>query len=306
MPVCLAADAQRRPAHVGILLPGIPNPVFTAFQRGMQDLGYVEGKNLVIEQRWAMGRFDDLPRLAQELVDLKVDVIVTATAGAALVAHRATQTIPIVIAVSDDPVGHGLAASLAHPGGNVTGLTMMLEELSTKRLELLKEAVPRTRRVAVVHDRSLALVAKKRMEEVAPALKMQLYFVQLRPSSELEGSLDSIAAGHYDALFVFEDPIAWGNPEKIAKFAIEHRLPGIYGGAKFVRAGGLISYAPSLEEMFKSAAGYVDRVLKGAKPADLPIEQPTKFELVVNLKTAKALGITIPESILLRADEVIR
>jgi putative tryptophan/tyrosine transport system substrate-binding protein len=303
--VCVAADTATQPARVGILLPGTPHQGVEYFRQGMREFGYVEGKNLLIEERWAKGRWDEVPGDAKQLVDLKVDIIVTATTRAALIARQATQTIPIVLAASDDPVRAGLAASLARPGGNVTGLTIMLEELCTKRLELLRELLPKAKRVAFLHDTSLDFL-RERLQAAARGLRMQIDFIAYIQPDEFERALNRIAAGRYDAVLVFEEPIAFSNRARIARFADAHRLPGMYGGALFVRAGGLISYAPDFDAMFKSAAGYVDRILKGANPADLPIEQPSQFKLAVNLKTAKALGISIPESILIRADEVIR
>jgi len=307
----LASDTTKRTAHIGFLRAEAPDTSLESFRRGMRELGYIEGRNLVIEQRWANGKYDDLPRLAQELVDLKVDVILTASTPAALAAQGATRTIPIVIARGADPVASGLVTSLARPGGNVTGLTSMVDELSTKRLELLKEVVPGIVHVAVLwsagnptHATNAPL--RRRMDAIAPNLKLKLAAVEVINPSELDHALGKIAGRKPDALYVFEDPVFSSNSAKIIGFAAKHRLPAIYGGVEFVRDGGLISYAPSFDAMFKRAAGYVDRILSGANPADLPIERPTKFELVVNLKTAKALGITIPQSILLRADEVIR
>ncbi len=306
--VCLASDTAKPTAHIGFLRAEAPDTSLESFRSGMRDLGYVEGRNLVIEQRWAKGKYDDLPRLAQELVDLKVEVILTASTPAALAAQRATRTIPIVIARGADPVASGLVASLARPGGNVTGLTSMVDELSTKRLELLKEVVPGIVHVAVlwVAGNPTHAPLRRRMDAIAPNLKLKLAAVIVINPSDLDQALGKIAAGNPDALYVFEEPVFSSNSAKIIGFAAKYRLPAIYGGVEFVRDGGLISYAPSFDAMFKRAAGYVDKILKGANPADLPIERPTKFELVVNLKTAKALGITIPESILLRADEVIR
>ena len=304
----LASDTAKGTAHIGFLRAEAPDTSLESFRRGMRELGYIEGRNLVIEQRWANGKYDDLPRLAQELVDLKVDVILTASTPAALAAQRATRTIPIVIARGADPVASGLVASLARPGGNVTGLTSMVDELSTKRLELLKEVVPGIVHVAVLWSVGNPTHGplRKRMDAIAPNLKLKLAPVNVINPSELDHALGKIAARNPDALYVFEDPVFSSNSAKIIGFAAKHRLPAIYGGVEFVRDGGLISYAPSFDAMFKRAAGYVDKILKGATPGDLPIERPTKIELVVNLKTAKVLGITIPESILLRADEVIR
>jgi putative ABC transport system substrate-binding protein len=225
-----------------------------------------------------------------------------------MAAKRATNTIPIVIAASADPVASGFVASLAHPGGNITGLTLMNDELAIKRLEILKDTVPRISRVAVLWSTSNPTYARmiEKIKAAAPLIKLQVEVVKVASPEGLEQALSEVKKSHADAMFVFEDPVFRASSAQIVEFAAKNRLPAVYGGSEFVHAGGLMSYGPSHAEMFRRAAGYVDRILKGAKPADLPIEQPTKFELVVNLKTAKGLGITIPQSILLRADEVIR
>jgi|SRR6267142_2053410 len=294
--------------RIGFLRAEAPDMRLDYFRNGMRALGYVEGRNLIIEQRWASGNFDELPRLARDLVNLKVDVIVTASTPAAAAASRATKTIPIVIAASADPVASGLVASLGHPGGNITGLTLMVDELSTKRLELLRELVPNVKRVAVLWSANNPVYARmiSEMEKTASGLGVKLEAVKVHRPSELDAALKAITARKADGLYVFEDPIFLSQAKKIVGFAAKERLPAIYGAAEFVGYGGLVSYAPSHEHFFERAAWFVDRILKGAKPGDLPIEQPTKFEFVVNLKTAKALGLTIPQSILLRADEVIR
>ena len=305
--ICTAARAETKTVHVGFLRAEAPDELLEPFRRGLRDLGYVEGRNLVIEQRWAHGNYDDLPRLAKELVALKVDVIFATCTPCALAARGATQTIPIVT-VSGDPVAMGLAASLARPGGNVTGFTLFLDELSVKRLEIIKEVVPGISRVAVLWSAKNPFWDRviSRMIEVAPDLGIRIQTVKVFRPEEIEHALDMLVKQQAYALFVFEDPMLRGKTRQIVMFAAKHRIPAIYGGANFVRSGGLISYGPSFEDLYSRAAVYVDKILKGAKPGDLPIEQPTKFELVVNLKTAKALGITIPQSILVRADEVIR
>jgi putative ABC transport system substrate-binding protein len=294
--------------RIGFLGAEAPDPLIGSFRAGMRERGYVEGRNLVIEERWASGDFEQLPRLARELIDLKVDAIVTVSTPALAAASKATKTIPIVIAASADPVASGFVASLARPGGNITGLTLMLDELSTKRLEILKELAPHVKRVAVlwsagnpVYRRMLA-----KMEEAAPGLDMQIDAIKVRRVNDLESALRTVTAHQADALYVFEDPIFGTEQERIIKFAAQARLPAIYGAQQFVEHGGLVCYAPSFEDLFRRAAGYVDRILKGAKPAELPIEQPTVFRLSVNLKAAQAAHIAVPESILLRADEVIR
>ena len=306
--VCLNAVAGSETVHVGFLAGQAPDPLIESFRAGMRERGYFEGRNLVIDERWASGNFDELPRMAQELVDLKVDVIVTVSTPALAAASKSTKTIPIVIAASADPVASGFVASLGRPGGNITGLTLMLDELSTKRLEILKELAPRVKRVAVLWSSSNPVYERMigQMKKTAPTLGMQIDAIKVRRPSELDAALKSVAAHKADALYVFEDPIFGTEEQKIITFAAQARLPAIYGAQQFVRHGGLLSYAPSFEDLFKRAAGFVDRILKGAKPAELPIEQPTQFRLSINLKAAEAANIAIPQSILLRADEVIR
>ena len=286
---------ETRTFHVGFLRAEAPDNLFEPFKRGLRDLGYVEGRNLVIEQRWAHGKYDDLPRLAQELVALKVEVIFASCTPCALAARGATQTIPIVT-VSGDPVAMGLAASLPRPGGNITGFTLLLDALSIKRLEIIKEAVPGISRVTVLWSANNPFWEPiiNRMVEVAPDLGLRVRTVKVFRLEEIGPALDTIVGQRANALFVFEDPMLREKSDQILMFAAKHRVPAIYGGANFVRSGGLISYGPSLDDLFSRAAGYVDKILKGAKPGDLPIEQPTKFELVVNLKTAKTIGLTIP------------
>jgi len=294
--------------HIVFLQPDAPDFLFDAFREGLRDLGYIEGKNIVIEPRWASGHYDEVPALADELVRMNVDVIVTSATRGVMAGKRATNTIPIVIAASSDPVASGVVASLAHPGGNITGLTLMLDELAIKRLEILKETVPRISRVAVLWSTSNPTQAPliEKIKAAAPLIKLQLEVVKVASPEGLDQALSEVKKSRADSMFVFEDPVFRANSERIVEFAAKNRLPTVYGGSEFVHAGGLMSYGPSHADMFRRAAGYVDKILKGAKPGDLPIEQPTKFELVVNLKTAKAVGIAIPQSILLRADEVIR
>lgn len=297
---------QRIP-HIGFLRAEAPDRLLDAFREGMRSAGYVEGKTVLIEAVWAEGKLDRLPDLAAELVRRKVDVIVTASTPATLAAKHATSTIPIVIASSGDPVASGIVASLAHPGGNITGQTLMLEEIAIKRLELLKEAVPRISRVGVLWSASNPVYVRivRELELAAPRLKLQVHVVPVHDLGELDRALAHVSSSRCDGLYVFEDPVFRSN-RKVLDFAASAQLPAVYGGSEFVTIGGMMSYGPNTSEMFRRAADYVDRILKGAKPGDLPIEQPTKFELAVNLKTARALGLTIPDSILLLADEVIR
>jgi putative tryptophan/tyrosine transport system substrate-binding protein len=267
---------------------------------------YIEGKNLVIEWRYAQGLDDRLPALATELVRLKVDLLVTDITLATRAAKRATSTIPIVMATSADAVGGGLVASLARPGGNVTGLSLLLAETSVKRLQLLKEAVPKVSRVAVLWDPATPF-HRAMLQEIdanAPSLRVQHFAVAVKNRDDLGDALPQITRGHADALFVSQGMSPAARRE-ILDFAAKNRLPSMFLNSEIVRGGGLMSYAPDFAEMFREAATYVDKILKGAKPADLPVAQPTKFVLTINLKTAKALKLTIEQSVLGRADEVI-
>jgi putative ABC transport system substrate-binding protein len=308
----LAADAQ--PAgkvwRIGVLLPGplVPLPPgAVALQLRLLELGYVEGQNIAFEYRSAENKLERLPDLAAELVRLKVDIIYATVTPAAQAAKNATKTIPIVFSASSDPVGFGLVASLARPGGNVTGMSNAGPDLSGKRLELLKEVVPGVSRVAVLWNSANAVIAHqvKETEAAAKVLGIQLQVVGVRGPDDIEGALAVSARGRVGALIVLADFLTVYHRGRIADLAAKNRLPAIYELREFVAAGGLMAYGPSLPDMGRRAAIYVDKILKGAKPADLPVEQPTKFELVINMKTAKALGLTIPQSVLLRADHVI-
>ena len=278
-----------------------------AFRQGLRELGYVEGQNIAIEYRWADGQYDRLSGLALALVNLKVDVIVAPTGHAVRAAAKATKTIPIVTPVVVDPVATGLVASLARPGGSTTGLTDMSSDLSGKRLELLKAVVPGVSRIAVLSNPTDAAagVKMRAMEDAARASGVRLQPVEVRGRTDLEIAFQAAAKSGAGALIMVEDTLLLSHRARIAKLAEEGRLPALCASREFVDAGGLMSYGPNIEDMFHRAATHVDKILKGARPGDLPIEQPTKFELVVNLKTAKALGLTIPQSVLLRADEVM-
>jgi ABC-type uncharacterized transport system substrate-binding protein len=308
----LAAEAQSGPrvARIGVLAlstaPSTPNA--EAFRQGLRELGYVEGQNIAIEYRYAAGRADRLPALAGELVRLKVDVIVIQSTVAALAAKHATQTIPIVMANAGDPVKAGVIGSLASPGGNVTGMTMIQAELSGKRLQLLKEAVPNIVVVAVIWNPTDPPAADflRETEAAARSLGLKLHAIEARSPPELDTALKAVADVRPSAFFTLPGGMFQDNVRRIIDFAARHRLPGVFPNRDFVAAGGLRSYATSLAENWRRAATYVDKILKGAKPADLPVEQPTTFELVINLKTAKALGLTIPPAVLARADEVIK
>ena len=279
-----------------------------AFRQGLRELGYIEGRNILIEYRWADGRFDRLPALAADLARLAVDVIVASNTPAALAARNATGTIPIVLVTSGDPVGSGLVASLARPGGNVTGLSLFSTlAMSGKQLELLKQAFPTVSHVAVLANPANPPTAGllTGTELAARPLGLRLRVVPVREPKEFDDAFAMMKNERVPALLVIADPLVNDHRGRIVAFAATNRLPAIYPYRTFVDAGGLMSYGVDLSDLSRRAATYVDRILKGAKPAELPIEQPTKFELVINLKTAKALGLTIPPSLLQRADQVI-
>jgi ABC-type uncharacterized transport system substrate-binding protein len=317
----LAVEAQQAVKVWKIaFLGGSPSavPPFQAFQQGLRELGYVEGQNIAIERRYSEGRTERLPDLATTLVRLKVDVIVVDACGAPLnAASQATSTIPIVVAAcNDDLVATGLISSLARPGGNITGLSELTPELGAKRLGLLKEAVPTVRRVAVLWNPAYSerFSANFRfwsadwteMRAAAQVFGMTLQPVEIRGPDDFDPAFSAMTRERADALIAFSDPLIVFHGRRIADLAAKSRRPAMYASREVVDAGGLMSYGPSISDMFRRAAGYVAKILKGAKAADLPMEQPTKFELVINLKTAKALGLTIPQSLLLRADDVIR
>ena len=307
----LAGEAQQQPEKVwriGVLMSLYPPDADPpqAFRQGLHSLGYVEGQNLVIEWRYAQGRDDRLPGLASELVRLKVDLIVTDVTLGTRAAMQATSTIPIVMATSADALGGGLVSNLARPGGNVTGLSLLLAETSVKRLQLLKEAVPKVTRVAVLWDPATpfhrAMLGE--IDAAAPSLRLQPLAITVKGRDDLGDALSEIARVRVDALFVSQG-MAPTARRQLLDFAAKRRLPTMFLNKELVSAGGLMSYSPNFQEMFRHAAVYVDKILRGTKPSDLPVEQPTKYELVINLKTAKALGLTIPPSVLGRADQVI-
>ena len=305
------ADAQQpaSPRHIGVLLAGSwTEEMVQAFRQGLLDAGWVEGRDVVIDWRHAHGNYDRLPQLAVDLVQSKVDVIVVSDTPSAQAAKRATTTVPIVMVLISDPVGAGLVASLAHPGGNVTGLTIMTTDLSAKRLQLLKEAIPRLTHVAVMWNPDMASHPRviEEFKAAAPSLSMQLSFVGVRTPEQFGPAFSTVSRAHAQVLYVVDDAFFSAHATTLLKLASKARLPLIYASREFANKGALMFYGTNLADQCRRSAGYVDKILKGAKPSDLPIEEPTQFELVVNLKTAKALGIAIPESILLRADEVIR
>jgi len=308
----LAADAQQAQgrARIGVLSSSSPEReqgYLAAFEQSLRDLGYSEGKNLLVDRRYAAGRFDTLPELAAELVRLKVDILVVTGTPAAHAAKNATPLIPIVTVTAADPVGTGLVTSLARPGGNVTGLTDLAPGVVAKRLELIKEVIPSATRVAVLlnPDNSSNLPQMRLIQEAASALGVSILSVEARRLDDIDRAFATVRAKHAMALLLIADGLLGSNRKRIVELTAKGQLPAIYWRREFVEDGGLMSYGASVVDLYRRAAAYVDKILKGAKPADLPVEQPTKFELVINLKTAKALGLTIPSAVLTRADEVI-
>jgi putative ABC transport system substrate-binding protein len=279
-----------------------------ALRQGLRELGYVEGKNIVIEWRSAVGKFDQLPALSAELVRLKVDVIVTSGPSGTRAAKEATSTIPIVMTQDIDPVGTGFVASLARPGGNITGLSSLSSELSGKRIELLKEVVPGLARVAVIGTSTVpgSAQALRETELAARTLKVKLQYIDVLDRKHIEAAFQEVSKGRADAVLMLTGAAFSAQRTQIADLAVKSRLPAIYIQTEFVEAGGLMSYGTSITDLDRRAATYVDKILKGAKPADLPIEQPKKFEFIINLKAAKQIGLTIPPNVLVRADRVIK
>jgi putative ABC transport system substrate-binding protein len=281
---------------------------WNVFRQRMRELGYVEGQNVTYEVRWAQGEDERLSKLAAELVALKVDLIVTGGTNAAIAAKRATSTIPIVTATGSDPVAIGLVSSLRRPGGNVTGMTTINSELAAKRLGFLKIVAPRASRIAILWEESSAgsRPAVQETEAAAKTAGLIIHSVPVRSPAEIEAGFATVVRGRAGALSIVGSPMFFSHRKRLAELAVKHRLPTVVGPREFVEAGGLIGYAADFPDLFRRAATFVDKILKGAKPGDLPVEQPTKFELVINLRTAKALGLTIPQSLLLRADEIIQ
>jgi putative ABC transport system substrate-binding protein len=306
--VITEAQQPAKVPRIGYIAPtGPENTNYAAFLRGLRDLGYIEGKNILVEYRSMEGNRDRIPSLMAELVQLKVDILVSPNAPTILAAKQATRTIAIVMVVNTDPVASGLVDSLAHPGGNITGITRLTRDLSGKRLEVLKEVFPGISRVGVLEDADASVRAFKDYDAAGRALKIQLQSLEVRgPNPDLEGAFRAAVKGRVRALIATQTTVLVPYPEKIADLAIKHRLPLMFESSRTVEAGGLLSYSSNEPENFKRAAYYVDKILKGAKPAELPVEQPTKFEFVINLKTAKALNLTIPQSVLYRADKVIK
>jgi putative ABC transport system substrate-binding protein len=312
--LCASAEAQQtgKVPRIAYLTGNSPstNPArIEAFQQGLRKLGYVEGKNIFIEWRYAEGKPDRLPALAAELVRLKVDVIVTGGAGSTRPANEATNAIPIVMAQDPDPVGNGFIASLARPGGNITGLSTLAPELSGKQLELLKETIPKLSRVAVFGTSTQPANAQslKKTELAAGAFRVKLQYLDILVPKDIEGAFQAAGKGQADAvLMLVPSSVAGSHRKEIVELAVKSRLPATYPQSQYVEAGGLMSYGVSIVDLNRRAATYVDKILKGRKPADLPVEQPMKFEFIINLKAAKQIGLTIPPNVLARADRVIR
>ncbi len=309
--VPIEAQQPKKVPRIGFLSslsPAVVSDRMEAFRQGLRELGYVEGKNIVIEWRYAEGKTERLPDIAAELVRLNVDVIVTGGPAVNRSAKEATGTIPIVMAFDNDPVGNGFAASLARPGGNITGLSTHYPEISGKQLELLKEIVPRLSRVAVLGNSTVPgnAQALRETELAAGVFGVKLQYLDIQNPKEIETAFRAASKGRADAVLVLGSQVVTSHPKQFVELAAKSRLPAIYWSPEFVEAGGLITYSVIIIDLFRRTAIYVDKILKGAKPADLPVEQPTKFELVINLKAAKQIGLTIPPNVLVRADKVIK
>jgi putative ABC transport system substrate-binding protein len=309
-PLAVHAQQPVKPARIAMLASGNPETtgyLFDAFKQRMRDLGYVEGKDVVYETRWALGKLERLPELARELVALQPDLIFTGTGAVALTARQATTQIPIVFAYADDPVASGLAKSLARPGGNVTGLSSLASDTSPKLLELLLAAVPKLSRLAVLSQSTdpTTAAALKNLQTAAQSVNVSVITFEASTPAEIESAFVRMAREHADAVFVSNSILFLIQRRQIADLALSHRIASIAGIREFPESGCLMNYGQNIADNFRGAATYVDKILKGAKPGDLPVEQATRFELVINLKTAKALGLAIPASLRLRADEVI-
>jgi putative tryptophan/tyrosine transport system substrate-binding protein len=311
--LCASAEAQQpkkvpRIGYLGATSRSINPARVEAFRQGLRELGYVEGKNIVIEYRYAEGKLDRLPALAAELVGLKVDIIVMGGPAATRSAKQATATIPIVMAYDDDPVGSGFVASLARPGGNITGLSTLAPEISGKQLELLREIVPKLSRVAVLGN-AIQPGNPQALREInlaADAFGVQLQYLEVGGPKDIDTVFRAASKGRADAVLVLGNPTLFSQRRQLAELAVKSRLPTIYNRPEYVEDGGLVFYGVSYTDLYRRAATYVDKILKGAKPADLPIEQPKKFEFIINLKAAKQIGLTIPPNVLARADKVIK
>jgi len=311
LPFSARAQQPTKIPRIGFLNATSPSTVaarLEAFRQGLRELGYVEGKNIVVEYRWAEGKIERLPDLATELVRLKVDVIVTASSTVTRAAKEATSTIPIVMSNDNDPVGNGFVASLARPGGNITGLATLYPEISGKRLELLKEIIPKLSRVAVFGTSTQPGNAQllREVELAAGAFKVKLQYLDVLDPKNIETTFRAASKGRAQAILVLTSPALFSQRTQIAELAVKSRLPAIYANIEYVDAGGLMSYGTSITDLYRRAATYVDKILKGRTPQDLPVEQPMKFEFVINLQAAKKIGLTIPPNVLVRATKVIR
>jgi ABC-type uncharacterized transport system substrate-binding protein len=311
--LCVPAEAEQsgKVPRIGVLIsasPSIASRRIQAFQQGLRELGYVEGKNIAFEYRYGEGRPDTLPERVAELVHLQVDLLVTDTSNATQAAKNATQTISVVFTTANDPVGDGQVASLAKPGGNLTGFSILALDLNGKRLELLKEAFPQITRVAFLPITGEAIGENrfKEAEIAAQGLRLRLQRLRTKGADDLESAFDAAKRSGAEAVLAHPSTFVATNRARIIELAAKHRLPVIFGGAEAAEAGGLMSYGPDIVDNYRRAAVYVDKILKGTKPADLPVQQPMKFEFVINLKTAKQIGLTIPPNVLARADRVIR
>jgi len=306
--VVRAQQAARRPiiGYMGVNTPVVESQRTAAFVQRLRELGWIEGRNAAVEYRWAEGRNERFAEIAAEFVQLKVEVIVTAGTAAVVAAKQATSVIPIIFALGGDPVGTGLVASLARPGGNVTGLSQQSTDLAGKRVELLREVVPGLGRLATMANigNPLAVLEMREVHAAARTLGLEVVTSEIRRAEDIAPAFDALK-GRADALYVVADPLVTSNRIRINTLALGARLPTMHGQNDNVEAGGLMSYGANFPDLYRRAADYVDKILRGTKPADIPVEQPTKFDLAINLTTAKALGLKIPESFLLRADEVI-
>jgi putative ABC transport system substrate-binding protein len=307
------AEAQQanKTARIGFLgnsTAALEANLIGPFGEGLRDLGYVEGKNIIIEWRWAQGKYERFPTLIAELIDSKVEIIVTAGTPASLAVKKATSSIPLVMIAVGDPVGTGLIASLHHPGGNITGLTSIASDLEGKRLELLREVIPKISYVAVLWNPAspFQVVSEKEVQTAAQRMRMKVLSLGVKDEAQLEDAFARIRKERPGALNVLADRLFLHNRARLMEFAVQNRLPGVHAYVELVEAGGLMSYGPSYAAMHRRAAYFVDRILKGTKPADLPVEQPSKFELIISLKGAKQIGVTVPPNVLYRADKIIK
>ena len=304
----LAQEAKKGP-RVGFLGSGSASSMTSrtqSFQQGLRDLGYVEGRNIIIDYRFAEGKTEQFAALANELIGLKPDVLVTSGSPGIRALMNATSTVPIVMAAIGDAIGSGFVKSLSQPGSNITGLSFLDQDISTKRLELLKESLPSLTRVGILRHRTSGRSSLEATAATSRALKVQMIVYEVQADNELGGVFLAAKKAGVQAVNVMASPILFAYRKELVAFSINHRLPGVYENKEFAEAGGLLSYGANLDDMFRRSASYVDKIIKGTKPADLPVEQPTKFEFVINLKTAKQIGVTIPPNVLARADRVIR